>query len=575
MGAATQLQLKRSPAPNPPRSALKTSAVSIAVAILVGVVTLALFLPTLNNGFVNWDDDVNLINNPDFRGFSWEHLKWMWTNQLMSHYVPLTWMSFGLDYVLWKDSPFGYHLMNALLHAANAGIFFLLAVALFRRVFPRIELASEKYLLFGAAFAALFFSVHPLRVESVAWATERRDVLSGFFYLLALLVYVRAPLEGPARSMPRASYIRCLILFVLSILSKEIAVTLPLILLLLDVYPLRRLGIQSGWWTPAVRSVWLEKIPFFLISLADGMLAVYTGMRDHLLGSLGLLSWTARIAISVYDMAFYLLKTIVPVTLSPLYPLTRYKTSLAGMPFRLSAIAVVLVTVAFVALRKKYPGLLTAWIACAITLLPVGGFLHQGFQIAADRYTYLACLGWALVAGAGVILGLQWLSRSRAGITVLGSASVLLLFGLSYLCRKQIAVWHDSSALWSKALEVESSYPAHLNLGSAFMDEGDALGAMEQFRKAVALWPDNPLGHANLGKALFQLNRVDEAIREFQFSIRFDPNPSNFNSLGEALAKGGRWDEAVAALREAVRRNPVRKEYQANLDRILKSQPGN
>jgi tetratricopeptide (TPR) repeat protein len=202
----------------------------------------------------------------------------------------------------------------------------------------------------------------------------------------------------------------------------------------------------------------------------------------------------------------------------------------------------------------------------------VGGILHQGFQIAADRYTYLACLGWALVAGAGVILGLQWLSRSRAGITVLGSASVLLLLALSYLCRKQIAVWHDSSALWSRALEVESSYPAHLNLGNAFMDEGDSLGAMQQFREAVALWPDNPLAHSNLGKALLQLNQVDEAIREFQFSLRFDPNPATFNSLGQALAIRGRWDEALAAVREAVRRNPTRKDYRENLKQLEQSQ---
>ena len=333
MSTLTHVPLKRISTPSPINKALETSRVSLIVAVLIGLVTLALFLPTLHNGFVNWDDDVNLINNPDFRGFSWSHLEWMWTNRLMAHYVPLTWMTFGLDYVLWKDEPFGYHLMNVLLHAANAAIFFLLALAIFKRAFSRIDLHGERFLIYGAAFAALFFSVHPLRVESVAWATERRDVLSGLFYLLALLVYVRAPTRGLDRSMPRSSYFWCLTFFVLSVLSKEIAVTLPLILLLLDVYPLRRLGKPSGWLKPGVRNVWLEKIPFFVISLADGSFALYTGIQGHVVGSLGLLPWTARIAITVYDMAFYLFKTILPVTLSPLYPLNPIQDFVGGNSF--------------------------------------------------------------------------------------------------------------------------------------------------------------------------------------------------------------------------------------------------
>jgi len=555
------------------RSFRKSRSIGI-IAILIGLLTLAVFLPAIHGGFVNWDDDVNLVNNPGYRGFSWSHLTWMWSNHLGFHYIPLTWMSFGVDYALWKEVPLGYHLTNVLLHAVNTAIFFLLALGILKRSGSGNESRGVRFpnqggVLLGAAFAALFFGLHPLRVESVAWATERRDVLSGFFYMLAVLVYVRAFRAEPHRSLPRTSYLACLALFVMAILSKEIAVTLPVILLILDAYPLRRLGRPGRWFGRENRGVWLEKIPFFAIGLADGILTLFFAMRSHLMRPAAGLGWLPRIAITVYDGAFYLLKTIVPIRLSPLYPLTQYKTHLSGMPFQLSAAAVLLVTVAGIALRRRFPGLLSAWVACVVTLLPVSGIFQNGFQIAADRYTYLACLGWALLAGGAFALGWRAVRHSRMGSVMLGSGALLVLFTLSYLTRKQIPVWRDSRSLWTQAIAVEPFFAMHLNLAGALFNEGDTLGAVEQYRRASALWPDNAAIHCMLGGALLDLHEGDQAAKEFRLAIQFEPTRDAYVGLTRALAMQGKLDEEMEVLREAMRRDPGNPNYKDILEHAV------
>src|SRR6266581_72470 len=212
------------------------------VPTLIALVTFGAFLPTLHNQFVNWDDDKNFLENPHYRGLGWTQLSWMWTTHL-GHYIPLTWMTFGLDYLLWGMNPLGYHLTNLLLHAANAVVFFFITRRLLTRALPS---PSERghTLAVSAALAALVFSIHPLRVESVAWATERRDVLSGLFYLSAVLAYLRA-CDRDERG--RGWYWGAVALFAGALLSKSMAVNLPVVLMILDVYPLRRLGESIGW----------------------------------------------------------------------------------------------------------------------------------------------------------------------------------------------------------------------------------------------------------------------------------------------------------------------------------------
>src|SRR5881409_381808 len=213
--------------------------------LLVVLFTLTAFLPTLQNQFVNWDDDENFLNNPHYRGLGWTHLRWMWTTHL-GHYIPLTWMTFGLDYLVWGMNPVGYHLTSLLLHTANAGLFYLIAQHLISLSLDD-PLAHDFDVRLGAAFAALLFGVHPLRVESVAWATERRDVLCGFFFLVSLLAYLQhARSEETGRW--RRWYWVSLGFFVAAVLSKAMAVTLPAVLVVLDFHPLHRLGARPSNW---------------------------------------------------------------------------------------------------------------------------------------------------------------------------------------------------------------------------------------------------------------------------------------------------------------------------------------
>jgi len=540
--------------------------------VAVSLVSFAVFLPALWNGFVSWDDGQSLVANPNFRGFGWTQLRWMWINHLMEHYVPLTWMSFGLDYVLWKQHGFGYHLTNVLLHSINAGLFCWLAFAILKLACPVEATRSQAPLIWGAAFAALFFSLHPLRVESVAWVTERRDVLSGCFYLLALLAYLRRFSNQPDQPVERKYYWLCLALFVASVLSKEITVTLPAALLILDVYPLRRFGTALGqWFGPAARWVWIEKLPFFAVSVADGLMTLYISLSHRLADSIHTMGWIPRITITVYGMAFYLRKTIAPRHLSALYPLTHHKTDPAAAPFLISAAVVLGVSIAAVALRRRFPGLLAVWLVYTVTLLPVGGIFHNGNQITADRYTYLSCLGWALLAGAGMSLCWRATTFRSPGLRVLAAGfAVLLLAVLGWRTRTQIQFWRDSETLWGHVVAEEPSALALNSLGAVYFDQGDSLGALELYGRAIAMEPRYAFAHNNLAGAYLDLHRLNDALGEFRTVQELAPDFSPaYNGSGKVLRLEGKLDEAIRDYERALQINPDYADARENLAEVL------
>src|SRR5881296_4156306 len=322
--------------------------------VLIALVTVVPFLPTLDNQFVNWDDDDNLVENPQYRGLGWTPLRWMWTTSHIGHYAPLTWMTFGLDYVLWGMNPVGYHLTNLLLHAANAAVFYLVARRILGLALPGPAQRGTVGLAASAAFAALLFAIHPLRVESVAWATERRDVLSGLFYLLTLLVYLRAGEQG---ERGRSGYWASVGLFVCALLSKSMAVSLPVVLLILDVYPLRRLGGARGWWGEPARRVYVEKIPFVVLAAAASAVAFLALSQVDNMTSLDRLSVPDRPPVSAYGLIFYLWKMLVPLNLSPLYELPA-KVNPWAAPFILSYGVVGALTALALALRRRLLGFL-------------------------------------------------------------------------------------------------------------------------------------------------------------------------------------------------------------------------
>ena len=516
------------------------------VPALIAVVTFATFLPALHNQFVNWDDDKNFLENPHYRGLGWTQLSWMWTTH-MGHYIPLTWMTFGLDYLLWGMNPLGYHLTNLLLHAANAMVFFFITRRLLTRALPS---PSERghTLAVSAAFAALVFAIHPLRVESVAWATERRDVLSGLFYLSAVLAYLRA---CDREERGRGWYWGAVALFAGALLSKSMAVNLPVVLMILDVYPLRRLGGSIGWRSKPARRIYVEKIPFVLLAAAASAIAVMAQFSIHAALPLAQLSVPGRLAVSAYGLSFYLGKMIVPVNLSPLYELPRTVSPWA-MPFILSFGLAVAITAIVLSLRRRMLGLPAAWLAYLVVLLPVLGIFQSGPQIAADRYTYLAGLGWAILAGAGLLS-----SWSRLPFLLIGLV-VFIPVGLGTLTWNQVHVWHDSKTLWAHALAIDpNSSVAQNDFGEALAQQGKLAEAIEHYRQALNIKPDYADAHYNLGGALAQQGKLADAIHHYQRALQITPGDADAQTnWGGALAQQGKLAEAAEHYQQALRIKP-------------------
>src|SRR5213594_3764540 len=516
------------------------------VPALIAVVTFATFLPALHNQFVNWDDDKNFLENPHYRGLGWTQLSWMWTTHL-GHYIPLTWMTFGLDYLLWGMNPLGYHLTNLLLHAANAMVFFFITRRLLTRALPS---PSERghTLAVSAAFAALVFAIHPLRVESVAWATERRDVLSGLFYLSAVLAYLRA---CDREERGRGWYWGAVALFAGALLSKSMAVNLPVVLMILDVYPLRRLGGSIGWRSKPARRIYVEKIPFVLLAAVASAIAVMAQFSIHAALPLAQLSVPGRLAVSAYGLSFYLGKMIVPVNLSPLYELPRTVSPWA-MPFILSFGLAVAITAIVLSLRRRMLGLPAAWLAYLVVLLPVLGIFQSGPQIAADRYTYLAGLGWAILAGAGLLS-----SWSRLPFLLIGLV-VFIPVGLGTLTWNQVHVWHDSKTLWAHALAIDpNSSVAQNDFGEALAQQGKLAEAIEHYRQALEIKPDYADAHYNLGGALAQQGKLADAIHHYQRALQITPGDADAQTnWGGALAQQGKLAEAAEHYQQALRIKP-------------------
>jgi Flp pilus assembly protein TadD len=530
-----------------------------APALIPAALTFCVFLPLLGNGFVNWDDQANFLDNPHYRGFGWSSLRWMFTTAHLGHYIPVTWLTLALDYTVWGLNPAGYHLTSTLLHAVNALLVYRLASSLLTAAGPGTSAAWDIRL--GAMAAALVFALHPQRVESVAWATERRDVTMGFFALLTVLAYLRAVRESVEGRLNRRWYWASVGLFAMALLSKSLVIGLPLVLFVLDLYPLRR--------RPAAhprglgRAVWLgfiEKWPFLALSGAVGVLMLALGAHRGNMTALDALSLGQRLAITAYGLVFYLWKAVIPWPLSPLYTLF-HPVVPWDLVYLVPMVMVTIVTGILIAARRRWPAGLAAWIVYVVLVLPVSGLFHNGPQITADRYTYAASMSWALLVGAGVV----WcggaarnhrLSRPLAhGLLV---ALLLLLLGWSALGIRQEGIWHDSVALWSRAalVEPESDIPIFY-LGWSLADAGRFDEARAHFARALARTPDSlPALKAQL---LLHVGVIEQraghraaAQASFRQALAVEPeHPVALIRLGTALLHGQESAEAQRLLERA------------------------
>lgn len=544
------------------RPAVASRAPAWRFALGVALVTVVAFLPTLRNGFVAWDDDRNFLDNPFYRGLGPSQLHWMWTTFHLGHYVPLSWMSLGLDYELWGMDARGYHLTSLLLHAANAVLLFFIARRLLARASShppsdaRVDAASaSRSIDLAAAFGALVFAVHPLRVESVAWVTERRDVLSGMFASASLLAYLRA-VDGPA--LDRRRYGLSLAAFCCALLSKATTLTLPAVLLVLNAYPLRRLGPGTGWRSTAARRVYLELAPFAVLSAATIPLTLLA------LAPPDQLHFPAKIAVSAYSLAFYLWKTIVPVALSPLYPMPLSVDPTAAR-YVAGYLAVLAAAVVAWRARTERPSVTAAALVFLIVVFPMLGVVQNGPQIAADRYTYHSAPALAILAAAAWLLAL----RRRPGAATTAAAAIVVMLGA--LSWKQTSVWHDSETLWSYVVGRDSATAiGHTALGTLDLHAGRVDDAIAHYRRAIAVDSTYAEAHDNLGIALSQQGKFAEAVGHYRAALVYNPrNRESHNNLGIAAANLGHFDEAVAEFAEAIELDPTYADAQTNWGNAL------
>jgi len=524
-------------------STIPADIVKRLILVLIPLAILAVFWPTLHADFVALDDDANFLNNPHFRGFSWQNLRWMFTTLHMSNYQPLSWLVSGLGYSIWGMKPFGYHATSLAFHVLNAVLFYFVAARLLRVAAPGRDDAA---LPVAAAFAALFFALHPLRVESVAWLSGQHDLQAAAFYLLAILCHLQACSDEARR---RRWLMGCVAFFVAAMLSKANGITLPIALLILDYYPLHRLARDPRQWLkPQHQRVWLEKLPLLGVALAAGIISL---VARHQTAVLQPLSLGFRIQQAFYGLAFYFGKTVAPVQLMPIYPVP-VDLRLPPTAVAASTALVLGLTAVLLHQRRHWPGGLAAWTFYVVTLLPVLGLISFSTLLMADRYTYLPCMAWAVLSGAAVLVGLRRMRTQNRYLLPTGLASILLLLaGLSW---QQSKLWHDSETLFRYVLALNQDIPeAHNDLGSVLVSQRRTDEGLAEYRKALALKPDYVRAMNNLGLALLDQGRPEEAAEQYEKALSLQPDYAfGQNNLGLALLHLGRAAEALPHLKKAV-----------------------
>ena len=529
----------------------------ILAPLAIFAVTVVGFLPALQGQFLNWDDSTLFTKNHDFRGLGGPQVRWMFTTTLAGHYMPLTWLTLGLNYALGGMDPWGYHLTAILLHATNAALFYLVARRLLAAaVAPETgDIAAggpPAEVTAGAALAALVFAIHPQRVESVAWVTERGTLVSGALYLVAVLGYLRAvATTGGIRW--RWWGVCSVGAFAAALLGKGMAISLPVTLLILDVYPLRR--VRGRWW-----AVIREKAPYIVVAALGALLILFARNRGAEWSAFSQFGIDARLAFAAYSFWFYPASTIWPIGLSPLHEVP-VSPGLLQSRFLLPLLGLLAVTTILVVLRRRAPGALAAWAHSAAVVLPVSGIAHSGSQLVSDRYSYLAGLGWALLAGYAVIwaVRLQRQGRLSAWVSAVGAIGVVLVVvALALGTWGQSATWRDSETLWRWATEQDPACAmCEAILGEAIvygaaggrarLDEGEA-----HVRRAIALRPTMPLPRYTLGSMRLARGEYADAETSLRTYIRLAPGLSQGPArLALIYLVQGRTADALPLLRRA------------------------
>jgi tetratricopeptide (TPR) repeat protein len=500
------------------------------IYIILAAATFTVYWQVNHFGFVNFDDNIYITENSHIQsGITSEGICWAFTTRYFELWNPLVWLSFMFDYQLYGLNANGYHLTNFILHILSTLLLFWL--------FNRMTQAIWK-----SAFIAAFFALHPLHVESVAWIAERKDVLSAFFWMLTLCSYVYYT-EKPAIKR----YLFVFFSFVLALLSKPMVVTLPVIMILLDYWPLKRFEMQKG---NSVLWQLKEKLPFFVLSAVFTIITLIAQQKPYEKdASFPLFS---RLANAPVSFVTYLVKTFWPYNLSVLYP---FSPHIPVWQITGAFLLIIIVTAIVILTAKRLPYLCVGWLWYAIIIVPVIGIIQVGNQVIADRYTYLPLIGISIMLAWGI----PSLFRSEdMRKKILYPVAIAFLAIMTFLAWKQCGYWKNSAEICRHVLQVtQNNYTAHINLGSVLFDEGKTEEAISHFSEAIRIMPNLVLSYDKRGVAYAKSDRNQQAIEDFNKAIHLRPDYADaYYNRGTLYQKVGQYQSAIDDLSEAIRLKP-------------------
>jgi len=527
----------------------------LVAALLLVLVTAALFWPVTGFDFINSDDNLYITENRVVQdGLSWQGVVWAFSSMEAANWHPLTWLSHMLDVELFGLNAGGHHLMSLVLHLLNTVLLLFFLIRTTGARWPSI-------------FTALLFATHPLHVESVAWVAERKGILSTFFWILACQAYATY-----ARQPALGRYLVVVFIFIAGLAAKPMLVTLPFVLLLLDYWPLERVpgpslrDSKKRYPALSLQSALLEKIPLLLITTAACVVTWMAQAGGGSIKALDVVPLSVRATNAVNAYATYLFDTIWPMSLAALYPLTN---TIQWERFLLSLLLVLSITSVVLIYAKRYRYAFTGWLWYLGTLVPVIGFVQVGAQAHADRYTYVPLIGVFIMITWG---GAELLRRWRRPWRIFGLAVAVGWLGiLFYQTHVHLPTWRNSILLLNQTLAVtEKNYFAHSNLGMALLDAGQAEAAAVQFHQALKWNPSYAKAINNLGVAYERLGRLEAAIDQYRAALRVQPDytVARYN-LGNLYMQRGELVEALVHYRLALRSNPKDPDILVNLGLAL------
>jgi tetratricopeptide (TPR) repeat protein len=497
---------------------------------LVVAITFICFIPTLfNDLLLTWDDGYGIVKNEQIRQLSIETFRWAFTTFYFEDWLPFVWISLAVDYALWGLNPAGYHLTNSIIHALNAGLFFLASLALLKRYISRNAKSSVlggDRVYYCSLLAALLFAIHPLRVESVAWAFERKDVLSLFFGLLALLAYIRYTSSIEVSGAPSARAFSFLVspvywvaitFYCFSLLSKAMLVSLPLVLLVLDWFPLNRINRMNRG------RVFLEKALFLLFSgITSAILLAAHPLSKMPFSESDMLS---RILIASKSIMGYLLLMVWPINLSHFH-LHPGNIQNIGFEYLFPVLLFIAITVCCVLLIKRWPVFMAVWLIYVITLVPVLGFTQVSSTAMADRYTYVPGLAISLLAALAITALAGRFSASHIVNKAVILGTLVVLSAGCYLTVRQISYWKNDVTLWSRAIELQPHFSGRMYFerATAFEGRGEFDKALPDMNEAIAIAekrrrPNMEELYYKRAHILMQLGETDRATADYNYAL--------------------------------------------------------